>query len=177
LEIQTPNLVPWEIRQEVGTRPAAFWIRVFEVIPSPEPTYRKSGVASFLDLILIHGLHSDSIRVTQHNSLASDHDGLEIHVTLEVSLSCPYTPSKINSKRLNRHLTRSLKREGGITMKAFLNVVEHEAAWSHLRKHKNKERKSRARYFSPSRRLQALGEEMILARKTGQRQCFFSLRK
>ena len=26
---------------------------VFEVIPSPEPTYKKSGVASFLDLTLI----------------------------------------------------------------------------------------------------------------------------
>ena len=64
------------------------WLReadyVFEVIPSPEPTYRKTGVASFLDFILIHGLHSDSIRVTQHDSLSSDHDGLEIPVPLEV---------------------------------------------------------------------------------------------
>jgi len=134
-------------------------------------------VASLLDLILIHGLHSDSIRVTQHNSLASDHDGLEIHVKLEVPPSCPYTPSRINPKRLNRHLTRALKREGGITMKAFLGVVEHEATLSHLRNHKNRERKARARYFSPSRRLQALGKEMLLARKTGQRQCFLSLRK
>ena len=100
---------------------------VFEVIPSPEPTYRKSGVSSFLDLILIHGLHSDSIRVTQHNSLASDHDGLEIHVRLELSPSCPYTPSRINPKCLNRHLIKTLKRKGEITMKAFLDVVEHEA--------------------------------------------------
>jgi len=84
-------------------------------------------MASFLDLILIHGLHSDSITVTQDNSLASDHYGLEIHVQLEVSPSCPYTPSRINPERLNRHLKRALKREGGITMKAFLDVVEHEA--------------------------------------------------
>jgi len=69
---------------------------VFEVIPSPEPEYRKAGVASFLDLILIHGLHSDSTRVTQHNSISSDHDGLEIHVELEVSPSCPYNPLGIN---------------------------------------------------------------------------------
>ena len=62
-------------------------------------------------------------------------------------------------------------------MKAFLDVVEHEATLSHLKKHKNKERKARARYFSPSRRLQALGKEVLLARKTGQRQRFFSLRK
>jgi len=89
----------------------------------------------------------------------------------------PYTPSRINPKRLNRHLTRTLTREGGITMKAFLDVVQHEATLSHLRKQKNKERKPRARYFSPSRRLQALGKEMLLARKTGQRQCFLSLRK
>jgi len=150
---------------------------VFEVIPSPEPTYRKSGVASFLDLILIHGLHSDSIRVTQHNSLASDHDGLEIHVKLEVSPLCPYTPSRINPKRLNRHLTRTLTREGGITMKAFLDVVEHETTLSRLRKHKNKERKRKALYFSSTPRLQALGKEMLLARRTGHRQCFLSLRK
>ena len=150
---------------------------VFEVIPSPEPTYRKPGVTSFLDLILIHGLHSDSVRVTQHKSLASDHDGLEIQVQLAVSPSCPYTPSRINPKRLNRHLTRTLAREGGITMKAFLDVVAHEATLSHLGKHKNKERKARARYFSPSSRLQALGKEMLLARKTGQRQRFLSLRR
>jgi len=100
---------------------------VFEVIPSPEPTYRESGVASFLGLILFHGIHSDCIRVTQHNSLASDHDGLEIHVRLELSPSCPYTPSRINPKCLNRHLIKTLKRKGEITMKAFLDVVEHEA--------------------------------------------------
>jgi hypothetical protein len=81
-------------------------------------------VVSFLDLILIHGLHSDSIRVTEHNSLASDHDGLEIHVKLEVSPSCTNTPSRINPNRLNRHLTRTVKGEEGITMKAFLDVVE-----------------------------------------------------
>jgi hypothetical protein len=44
-------------------------------------------------------------------------------------------------------------------MKAFLDAVEHEATLSHVRKDKNKERKARARYFSPSRRLQALGKE------------------
>ena len=146
---------------------------VFEVIRSPEFTYRKYGVASFLDLVLIHGLHSDSIRVTLHNSLSSDHYCLEIHVQLEVSPSCPYTPSRINPQRLNRHM----EREGGITMKAFLDVVEYEATLSHLRKHENKERKAKARYFSPSGRLQALGKEILLARKTGQRQCFLSLRK
>jgi hypothetical protein len=88
-------------------------------------------VTSFLDLILIHGLHSDSVRVTQHNSLSSNHNGLEIHVQLEVSPSCPYTPSRMNPKRLNHHLTRTLTREGGITMKAFLHVVDHEATLSH----------------------------------------------
>jgi hypothetical protein len=54
-------------------------------------------------------------------------------------------------------------------MKAFSDVVEHEATLSRLRKHKNKERKARARYFLQSRRLQALGKEMLLGRKTGQR--------
>jgi len=84
---------------------------------------------------------------------------------------------KDKPKRLNRHLIRSLKREGGITMKALLDVVEHEATLSRLRKPKNKQRKPRARNFSPSRRLQGLGKEMLLARKIGQRQCFLSLRK
>ena len=46
-------------------------------------------------------------------------------------------------------------------MKEFLDVVEHEATLSHLRKHKNEDRKARARYFSPSHRLQALGKEML----------------
>jgi len=62
-------------------------------------------------------------------------------------------------------------------MKEFLDVVEHESALSHPRKHQNKARRARARYFSPSSRLQALGQEMILARKAGQRQCFLNLRK
>jgi len=62
-------------------------------------------------------------------------------------------------------------------MKALLDVVEHEATLSRLRKPKNKQRKPRARNFSPSRRLQGLGKEMLLARKIGQRQCFLSLRK
>jgi hypothetical protein len=35
---------------------------VFEGISSSEPTYKKAGMASFLDLKSIHGLHSDSIR-------------------------------------------------------------------------------------------------------------------
>jgi hypothetical protein len=62
-------------------------------------------------------------------------------------------------------------------MKAFVDVVEHEATLSHVRKHKNKERKATTRYLSPSRRLQAFGKETLLARKTGQRQCFLSLKK
>ena len=93
---------------------------VFDVTPSPEPTCKKSGVASFLDLLLIHGLHFDSIRLTQHNSLSSDHDGFAIHVELEVSPSCPYAPSSIKPKRLNRNSLRTLNRQEGITMKAFL---------------------------------------------------------
>jgi len=125
----------------------------------------------FLDLVLIHGLDSNSIRVSRHNSVYSDHDGLKMHVQLEVSLPCPHNPSRISHQRLNRYLTRALRREGGITMKAFLDVVKHKAELSHLRKHKNKEGKARARYryLSPSRRLQALGKEMLLERKTGQR--------
>jgi hypothetical protein len=42
---------------------------------------------------------------------------------------------------------KNSKKEGGMTMQAFLDVVEHEAAFSHLRKHENEERKARGRYF------------------------------
>jgi hypothetical protein len=62
-------------------------------------------------------------------------------------------------------------------MKDFLDVVDNEAALSHVGKHKNKERQARDRYLSRSHRLQALGKEMVLARKTRQRPCFLSLRK
>jgi hypothetical protein len=97
-------------------------------------------------------------------------------IQLEVSPSCPYTPSRINPKRLNRHVTRTLKREGGITIKRFLDVVEHEATLSHLIRSEERN-KSPSSLFLTESSIASAKQRNAIGKKDRTTQCLLSLRK